>query len=422
MKLDQRKSASVLLGAMLLLSAATAIFGPGPAATAGSAGQFATAAGLDGTNANPAGPSIVAGLGIIEPASGTINLSALMPGVLARIYKSEGDTIIQGEVLAELVNDDLKALVAQAESSVRLEAARLALIENGPRPEEIEQAEARVREELSSKELFETQLQRREALVREGAVARERLNEVENALNVSLERLDGASKQLDMLRQGSRAEDVEAARASYKLAQDKLDEARAMLNKSYVRATIDGVVLRRYMEPGEVVSMQPGAVVMQIADTSRLVVRTQIDENDIGGLKVGQRAEVSAPSLAGQTLKGTVSRISPRLGAKTVTAETPTEKRDTRVLDVMVTLDAGVAVPIYLRVDVVIDLDSQAEISPQAQISPAVDVAPEAEIKPLAELRVAPSDWTLQADTCPASGCAGNLQFLDTEILGSITP
>jgi hypothetical protein len=84
-------------------------------------------------------------------------------------------------------------------------------------------------------------------------------------------------------------------------------------------------------------------------------VRTQIDEDDIAPLRLGEIAEISAAGLGGRKFKGKVTLISPRLGAKTVTSNSPTEKRDARVLEVIVTLDAGVDLPVNMRVDVVID-------------------------------------------------------------------
>jgi HlyD family secretion protein len=403
MSFSQKTSSSIILGSVLLLGGFSWIVRPEPDMPGGSPVLFTNAVGQEMTNRSRTSKNVAAGLGIVEPASGTINLSAQMPGVIAAMTKSEGDAIKRNDVLAQLVNDDLVAQLAQAESNVRIEAAHLAIVENGPRPEEIDQAEARVLEEQSSKKLFEAQLQRRALLVRDGAVARETLNEAQRALSVSQQRLDSAQKQLDLLRQGSRSEELEAARATYKLALDKLAEARAILEKSYIRAPIDGIILRQYMEPGEAVSAQPDAVIMQIADTTRLVVRTQIDENDISGLKIGQKAEISAPSLGDTPLPGTVTRISPRLGAKTVTAETPTEKRDTRVLDVIVSLDPGVSVPVYLRVDVVIDLDSQAE-------QPKKQTMLEAPLRP-----------ALVESSCQDDECQSSLNLLDTQMTGAIT-
>jgi ABC exporter DevB family membrane fusion protein len=264
----------------------------------------------------------------------------------------------KGEILAEIVNDDLKARVAQAEASLAIKTAQTRLIEDGPRAEEIRKAEAQLREEEGNIKLLQAQFERRQRLVREGAVSSEALNTASNSLSAARDRRSAAENSLQILRQGARPEEIKAARAEVKLAENQLAEARAALAKSYVRASTDGVVLRRYREPGEAISTQNIVPVVQIADLSRLVVRTQIDENDIAQLALGQSAEISAAALNGRKLTGRVERISPRLGAKTISSDSPTEKRDARVLDVMVALPPDANLPINLRVDVVIDLTS----------------------------------------------------------------
>jgi multidrug resistance efflux pump len=300
-------------------------------------------------------PQRVAGVGVIEPESGLVDLSPLMPGVIASIRVHEGDRVSTGQLLVEFVNDDLKAKAAQAEAQLAIKQADLLRLRNGPLPEEIQRAEAQLREEESSLKLLQLQEARRQTLARAGAVSTEALNTASSSLGASRQRREAALRSLEILRKGARAEDLAGGEAQVRLAEQQLAEARANLAKSYIFATLDGVVLRRYLEPGEAVLGQTVSPALQIADVSRLQVRTQIDEDDIAPLRVGQSAEISGPGLGARKLKGVVTRISPRLGAKTVSGAAPAEKRDTRVLDVIVGLDPGVELPINLRVDVVID-------------------------------------------------------------------
>lgn len=349
---QQKASASVGLVLILIASAYAALRGD-PAT--GGAGFAQAQNGSAGTGARR---QVVAGLGVVEPSSGTVDLAAPTLGVLASVRVREGDRVRRGEIVAEIVNDDLKARVAQAEATLAIKAAQSRMVEDGPRVEEIGKAEAQLREEEGNIKLLQAQFERRQRLVREGAVSSEALNTASNSLAAARERRSAAQNSLDILRKGARPEEINAARAEVRLAENQLAEARAALARSYVRASTDGVVLRRYREPGEAISTQNIVPVVQIADLSRLVVRTQIDENDIAELGIGQSAEISAAALNGRKLTGRVERISPRLGAKTISSDSPTEKRDARVLDVIVALPAGASLPINLRVDVVIDLTS----------------------------------------------------------------
>ncbi|MFN3670808.1 MAG: HlyD family secretion protein [Bosea sp. (in: a-proteobacteria)] len=348
----QRKASASVGLALILIASGYAALRSEPAGSG--AGQTHALNGQSGG----ARRLVAAGLGVVEPSAGTVELATLMPGVLASVRVREGDSVRRGDIVAEIVNDDLKARVAQAEATLAIKTAQMKLVEAGPRAEEIRKAEAQLREEEGNMTLLQAQFDRRQRLVREGAVSSEALNAAGNSLTAAKERRSAAQSSLAILRQGSRPEEIKAARAEVSLAENQLAEARAALAKSYVRASTDGIVLRRNREPGEAISTQTVMPVVQIADISRLSVRTQIDENDIAALRIGQSARITAPALDGRTLIGRVERISPRLGAKTISSDSPTEKRDARVLDVMVALPPDARLPINLRVDVVIDLAS----------------------------------------------------------------
>lgn len=336
---------------------------------------------VSGTIADPeTGRRQIAGLGVVEPKSGEIDLAGLMPGVISVINVQEGDSVAKDQILAELVNDDLKAKVAQAKAQLTIRKAELDRVRNGAREQEIMQAKAQLKQEEGALSLLKLQFDRRRKLARAGAVSQEAFNTAESALIAGQQRRDAAEQALSLLVEGSRSEDLMASGAQVDLAQHQLEEAEAALGKSYIRASTDGIVLRLYREPGEALSTQPASPIIQIGDTSRLVVRAQIDEADIGMLKVGQKATVTAQALGGKSLEGVVRRISPRVGAKTIVAGSPTEKRDARVLDVMIDLQPDAKLPVSLRVDVFIDV-GESETSPASSPDDKASV-PAASLKP----------------------------------------
>ncbi len=399
--LHKKISASIVLVLVLVVSIGSLSFGNRRIAGS-SPSMSAQASGGGGGSVSVRG-TVVAGLGVVEPRNGMVDIAAQMPGVLAAIHVREGDRIRKGDVLAELVNEDLKAKVAQAEAVLATKTAQMNLVVRGPRPEEVKRAEAQLREEENNMRLLQQQFNRRQNLVRDGAVSTEAFNEVSSRLGASRERHAALSNTVAILRQGSRPEEIEAARAEVRLAQSQLTEAQASLAKSYVRASMDGIVLRRYREPGEALTTQPSAVaVLQIADISNLVVRTQIDESDVLELRVGQTAEVTATALNGRKLNGRVERISPRVGAKTISSDLPTEKRDTRVLDVIVALGPDANLPVNLRVDVVIDLKSAS--APRASMAlPGISASLRGSIEAGTGLAGEPILSTLAADEVPHS-------------------
>lgn len=306
-----------------------------------------------------AASDIVTGLGIVEPADGEIDLAFPLLGVISALHVKEGDTVKRGTIVAELTNQDLKARLAQAEATLSIRSAEFERVYKGARPQEIASAEAELRSQEASLRLLKIQADRRSKLAKKGSVPQEAADTAESALTAGQESRDSAELALSMLREGERTETINAAASAMELARHQMEEAAAILEKSYLKAPADGTVLRVFREAGEAVSVQPAIPIVQLGDLTRLVVRAQIDESDIADLRVGQAARIAAPALGGHQITGTVTRISPRLGTKTVSDGSPTEKRDARVLDVIIALDPDVKLPVSLRVDTFIDVGSQ---------------------------------------------------------------
>src|SRR5262249_31531309 len=128
-----------------------------------------------------------------------------------------------------------------------------------------------------------------------------------------------------------------------------LREAQAMLHKTILRAPISGVVLRKHLRAGEAVA--PGIPVVTVADTSRLRVRAEVDEIDVGRVRQGQRGYVTAAAYRGRKFEGSVVRVGQMLGRKNFRTGDPNERVDTKVLEVLIELHGRPPLPVGLRVD-----------------------------------------------------------------------
>jgi RND family efflux transporter MFP subunit len=85
--------------------------------------------------------------------------------------------------------------------------------------------------------------------------------------------------------------------------------AAARVAATIVRAPMDGVVLKRDVEPGDLAV--PGAVLMELGDPSRARITATVDERDIVGVRPGQEALLSSDSLPGRVMEGRVQSITP---------------------------------------------------------------------------------------------------------------
>jgi len=152
-----------------------------------------------------------------------------------------------------------------------------------------------------------------------------------------------------------RSEDVAIAEASLALARANLAEQQALLEKTRLRAPIDGIVLRRYLRSGEAVGVTPPTPILEIGDTGRLRVRAEIGETDIARIAVGERVWVTADAYPLQRFGGVVARLGQRVGHKRIHIDDPTDKSDAQTLEALIDLDPEARLPTGLRVDVAVE-------------------------------------------------------------------
>jgi HlyD family secretion protein len=291
-----------------------------------------------------------AGPGRIEAVSEEVRVSAQVGGRLQAVLVEENDRVIAGQVLATIDNADYRARVASAEATLRLREAEARKVHNGARGQERRDADAAVREAEAVVENATADVGRRRDLFRDAVISRAELDNAEQAFKVARAKLDSTRERLSLLDAGSREEDHARADAEIALARAALDEARAVLQKTYVRAPIDGVVLRRHRRAGETVSTQFESPVVTIADRSRTRVRVDVDEVDVARLREGQAAYVTADAFGTRRFSGRVVRVGQVLGRKNVRTDEPTERVDTKVLETLIELADGQELPLGLRV------------------------------------------------------------------------
>jgi HlyD family secretion protein len=111
--------------------------------------------------------------------------------------------------------------------------------------------------------------------------------------------------------------DAATAEAELVAARVAVENARIALEDTAVRAPIDGTILGKRVERGQVISSPTtdvggGTLLMSMADLDRVRVRTRVDETDIGKLAPGMEAQISVASFPGRRFTGTIEKIEPQ--------------------------------------------------------------------------------------------------------------
>lgn len=300
----------------------------------------------------PVGPRVVAaGPGRVEPISEEISVSAQVSGRLREVLVAEGDEVERGQILAVVENRDYLARVRSTEAEVVLMEARLRRLVNGAREQERRAAAASLAEAEIVLEHARLELTRQRSLLKDGLVSRQEAEAVRRDAGVAEARAEAAREHYDLIEAGAREEDRAGAESDIAVTRARLEEARAVYEKTFVRAPLSGVVLRRHRKLGESVSTQFDTPIVTIADRSALRVRVDVDEADVSKIAVGQRAYVTADAFAGRKFWGRLVQIGQVLGKKNIRTDEPVERVDTKILEVLMQLDDGHELPLGLRVE-----------------------------------------------------------------------
>lgn len=289
--------------------------------------------------------------GRVEPYSEERDLAATAVGKIVYV-RDEGEKIAAGDIVAEIDNADLVARLSAAEARITMRENELDRLNNGAREEERHEAEAAVAEAEAVRHFAEIDLQRTLPLAGKGFASMQALDRARADAASATAHTRLLAERLALLKAPPRPEDVAIAAANLAMAKADAAALKAEIEKTRLRSPIDGVVLRRYKTLGETVSYQPPTLIAKVGDVSKLRVRADVDEADVGRVATGQRVSVAADAYPGQRFMGTVTIVGLRLGQKEMRTDEPTEKLDTKVLQVLVDLDENIRLPIGLRVDV----------------------------------------------------------------------
>lgn len=230
-------------------------------------------------------------------ASGEVDSQSLaqvgseITGVVKARHVREGDSVSAGDLLLELRDEEQQARLREAEAALQQ------LVES-QRP----QARAALREAESDLLQATRERERRDELFQRQLVSAEQREQAHQAETSARVRRDHAQLA---------ATATEAGGSEEQVLQQRLAAARAMLEKTRIRAQLDGVVQVREVEPGD--QVQPGRTLLQIARTDSREIIVPLDEKDLGPVALGQSAVVIADAYPLQPLEAKVSFIAPAI-------------------------------------------------------------------------------------------------------------
>lgn len=245
---------------------------------------------------------------------------------VVRVLVEEGASVDSGDTLAVLSVSTLRADIEQARARVATAEAALREAEAGPRRSEIERAQAELRAAEAEADRAAKDLERIRALTESGALAEQQLDAARTTAATTANRRDALRETLSLLNQGTRPERIAAARADVETARAALAAAQATRADLVLQSPVDGVVLGRHAEIGEVVA--PGTAVLSVGESSKPWVRVYVSPGDAARLSVGGRAVATLDDLPEREFPGRVMSVATKAEFTPRVALTEEERAD----------------------------------------------------------------------------------------------
>jgi RND family efflux transporter MFP subunit len=236
-------------------------------------------------------------ISLVSPAQGSVELTstgyvvpqrtsrvaAKITGRIVTLDVKENQPVRAGQLIARLDDADQKSAIAAAQSRV---------------------AAARARAQTARAQLAETrqQVQREQQLAAKGVTPQSVVDDL-------------------VAREKSLAESVKAADADVRAAEAEVATLKLNLEHTEIVAPIDGTVIAKNAEVGELVGPQTVAPIVEIADFSTLVVETDVPEGRLGMVKEGGPCEIVLDAYPGKRYRGETLEISKRVNRAKATVE-----------------------------------------------------------------------------------------------------
>ena len=258
-----------------------------------------------------------------------INVNSKVTGRVAWIGVEKGDKVKQGQVLVRLEDEEFRAQVTQSRGAVENAKAYLQELENGSRPEEVQQAQHNLDEARATLANDKITLDRTRDLVRQGVLSQQALDDATAKFEADQQRVNSLTQAHQLMKIGPRPEEIARAKGALLQAEGQLAYAQSQLDATVIRAPVTGTILERTAEKGELITAQfassaeggPQGSVVALADLTDLQVELDIAQDDFSKLSPHQKGLLATDAYPDRKYDGQIAEISPEANRQKATVQ-----------------------------------------------------------------------------------------------------
>ena len=247
-------------------------------------------------------------------ASGNIEatnviVSSQVTGKVLSLLKDEGENVNAGDTVLIIDHETLGLQLEQALAAKEAAEAQLNLLKVGAREEDIKQGEEAVTQAKVSFESAQRDAERMEALFNSKAITKKQNEDANSRLDITRAQLTAAQENLKKLKNLARPEDIKQAQANVDRQTATIDILKKQIRDSYVQSPINGIIVKKFFEPGETVTMLSS--LFKVSDLTIVNLIIYVSEEELGKVKLGQTADVSSDTYPDKKYEGKITYISP---------------------------------------------------------------------------------------------------------------
>jgi len=240
-------------------------------------------------------------------ATGTLNpvvsvqVGSQVSGQIKELYVDFNSQVKKGQVIARIDPDTFLLKVNQAMAD--LEAARATVLTQRANVAALQAEVSRAKVNMADSE---REFQRNKMLFEKNFVSAAAIDKAEFTYRAAQEQVKVTQAQLAV-----GESQVNNVVALVKQRESGLAQAKVDLDRATIRSPVDGVVVKKSVEPGQTVaaSLQAPELFVIAQDLRQMQVDTSIDESEVGRIREGQAATFTVDSFPGRTFRGTVGQV-----------------------------------------------------------------------------------------------------------------
>ncbi|MFN7993883.1 MAG: efflux RND transporter periplasmic adaptor subunit [Bryobacteraceae bacterium] len=255
--------------------------------------------------------------GILYPR----NQASVVPKISAPVkifYVNRGDHVHAGQLLATLENRDLAEAAQESKGQYEQATANYRSTADAAVPEQVVKAQTDVQANQEAMNAAQKVYENRTKLFQEGALARKLVDDAQVAYVQARSQYEASKQHLEALQSVGKQEQIKAAAAQVDTAKAHYQGSEAQLSYSEVRSPISGVIADRGVYPGEMANA--GSPLLTVMDTSTVIARANVPQDQAGYLKVGDTASITQTDSP-EAIPGKVTVVSPAVDPNSTTVQ-----------------------------------------------------------------------------------------------------